>query len=101
MGHRAFNLLTKDDWRAALADELIPRRPKMAGIVAPSLGAGGREGLAGTRACPNRSVIGPASKSEGVTPAADPGKEMALGEAAQVAGVKGLDVTLVYLSVCD
>ena len=99
VGHRAFNLLTKDDWRAALADELIPRRPKMAGIGAASLGASGREGLAGTRACPNRSVIGPSRESESVTPTADPGKEVALGEASEVIGVKGLDVSFINLSI--
>lgn len=99
MGNCAFNLLTKDDCRAALADEVIPRRPKMAGIGAPSVGPRCAEGLAGATTCPNRSVIGPASESEGVAPAADPGKEVALGETSQVAGVKGLDVTLVYLSI--
>ena len=31
----ARNLLSKDDWRAALADEAIPRWPKMARIAPP------------------------------------------------------------------
>jgi hypothetical protein len=48
MGNRRRNLFAKDDWRAALRDELLPRRPKIAGIVPASLGAGAREGLAGT-----------------------------------------------------
>jgi hypothetical protein len=101
VGNRAFNLLTKEDWRAALADEVMPRRPKMAGIGAASLGACGRERLAGTTTCPNRSVIGPSRKSEGEAPATDPGEEVTLGEASDVVGVKGLDVTLVYLSISD
>jgi hypothetical protein len=40
VSNRVFNLLTKDDWRAALFDELIPRWPKIAGIVPASVGAG-------------------------------------------------------------
>lgn len=39
VGNRTFNLLTKDDVRAALSDEAKPRRPKVARIIAPSLGA--------------------------------------------------------------
>lgn len=101
VGNRAFNLLTKEDWRAALADEVIPRWPKMAGIGAAIFGTRRTEGLTRTTARPNRSVIGPSGKSEGVTPTADPGKEVALGEASQVVRVKGLDVTLVYLSIRD
>jgi|TARA_R110000824_G_scaffold301238_1_gene489255 hypothetical protein len=82
--NRAFNLFTKDDVRLALADELKPRRPKVARIVSPSLGARRAEGLTGARTCPNRSVVIPAGESEGVAPAPDPGKEVALGETGEV-----------------
>jgi hypothetical protein len=44
------------------------------------------EWLAGARACPNRSVIGPAGESECVRPDADAGEEVALRESAQVIG---------------
>jgi hypothetical protein len=81
------NLLTKDDWRAALAEEAKPRRPKVARIVSPNLGACAREGLAGAGARPNRSGVVPSGKSEGVTPAADAGEEVALKEAIDVGGL--------------
>ena len=86
MGKRCFNLFAKDDDRAALAEELNPRRPKVARIVPASLGAGTREGLTGTGAGPDRSVVGPSSESKSVGPAPDAGKEMALGEATEVSG---------------
>ena len=35
VSNRCFNLLTKEDWRAALADEAMPRWPKMARIAPP------------------------------------------------------------------
>jgi hypothetical protein len=47
-------------------------------IVAATLLARGAEGLAGATTCPNRSVIGPSCKSQGVGPSADTGEEMAL-----------------------
>ena len=57
--------------------------------------AGGAEGLAGTRACPNRSVIGPSGEPQGVAPDADSGEEMALGKGAEFCGVDLDDGSLV------
>src|SRR4051812_45281796 len=42
VSNRDFNLLTKHDVRSALANEPKPRRPKVARIVSPNLGAGFR-----------------------------------------------------------
>jgi hypothetical protein len=53
-------------------------------IVAATLLARGAEGLAWATTCPNRSVIGPACKSQGEGPSADAGKEVALGVASKV-----------------
>jgi hypothetical protein len=78
------NLLTKDCCRAALAEEAKPRRPKVARIVTPSLGAGRREGLAGATAGPYRSVVGPAGESKGKRPAANPAEEVALNEPVEI-----------------
>jgi hypothetical protein len=87
VGNRAFNLLTKDCVRLALLDEAKPRRPKVAGIISPSLGACRTEGLAGAATGPNRSVVIPSGESEGVAPAPDPGEEVALGESSEVGGM--------------
>jgi len=81
---RARNLLSKDDWRAALADEPIPRRPKVPLVVKPSSFACRGERLARTGTGPNRSIIGPAGASKRVRPDTDSGEEMALVVGSQV-----------------
>src|SRR4026207_874382 len=73
VSNRCFNLFTKDDWRAALRNELAPDRPKVARIVPASLGAGARERLTGTTPGPDLSVVRPASEPERVGPPADAG----------------------------
>ena len=98
---RARNLLSKHDWRAALADEPKPRRPEMTGIFEALAFAGAAEGLAGARARPNRSVIGPTGESEGIRPSSDPGEEVALGEASQILRLDELDVSLVNVAWGD
>ena len=88
---RARNLLSKDDWRAALGDELEPVWPEVA-VVAEALGSPGRgEGLAGTGAGPNRSSVGPACRAERVRPDADAGEEVGLEVAADVIGCQVSD----------
>jgi hypothetical protein len=86
VSNRSRNLLTKEDWRAALADEAMPRWPKMARIGPPPRFSRTTEGLARTTTRPNRSVIGPSGESEGEAPSADAGEEMALGVASEVVG---------------
>lgn len=81
---RARNLLTKDDVREALADELEPRRPKMARIVGAIFLPGVAERLAGTGACPDWPFVWPSGEPQGVGPSADAGEEMALDEAGEV-----------------
>jgi hypothetical protein len=56
------------------------------GVVEPGLRARDRERLAGAAAGPDRAARIPASKFEGVGPTADPGEEVALGEASEVIG---------------
>jgi len=48
--------------------------------------AGCAEGLTGTRSCPDFAVVGPSGEPEGVGPDADPGEEVALGEASEIVG---------------
>jgi hypothetical protein len=62
----ACNLLTKDDVRAALADEVVEGWPEMPLISKPRSFACRAERLAGARPCPDGSVIGPSSGSQGV-----------------------------------
>jgi hypothetical protein len=47
VGNRRFNLLTKNNWRAALADEPEPDGPEVPGIVESCTVAGNGKGLAG------------------------------------------------------
>jgi hypothetical protein len=87
----ARNLLSKDDWRAALADEIEPGRPEVALVIEPSTLPGGAERLAGATSGPDGPVVGPAGESEGVTPHSDAGESMELR--------RGGD--LFWLEVCD
>ena len=60
---RTRNLLSKDDCRAALLDEVEPRRPEMPLIRKPMSLACRAERLARARASPHASVIRPSGKT--------------------------------------
>jgi hypothetical protein len=77
--NRCFNLLTKDDSRAALADEIEPDRPEVPIVSGAFLSAGGAEGLAWTGSSPDGSVVSIAGASQRIGPDADAGEEVALG----------------------
>jgi hypothetical protein len=62
---------------------------------------GGAEGLAGARACPNRSVVGPSGETEGDGPSGDTGEEMALGVAAEIVGSHVNDASFVNVATGD
>jgi hypothetical protein len=62
--------------------------------------------LTRTATGPDGSVIGPAGKSEGVTPATDPGEEVTLDESSQIIGSNIfnwplIDVAIGYQSSLD
>src|SRR5581483_1005058 len=99
--NRRFNLLSKDCCRAALGDERKPRRPKVTLVIGRLAFAGGGEGLAGTTAAPNRSVVGPSGETQGIAPAADDGEEVALRVAAKVVGPHVDDAALVNVAWGD
>jgi hypothetical protein len=67
----ARNLLSKDDCRSALADEMEPGRPEMPLIVKPSSFTCRAERLARAAASPNPSVT-PARKLESKIPSSNP-----------------------------
>jgi hypothetical protein len=81
----ARNLLSKDDWRAALCDEPMELRPEVALVFDALALTGGAEGLAGTASGPDGSVVGPSGEAEGVAPDADTGEEVALRVTLEVA----------------
>jgi hypothetical protein len=97
----ARNLLSKDDWRAALRNEAVELWPEVAGVGGSFALARRRERLTGAGAGPNRSIVRPARKSEGITPPADPGEEMALRVAPEVVGANVGNRSLVNISWCD
>lgn len=81
---RARNLLSKDDWRAALANEAIPDGPEVALVVKAALLSCGAEGLAGAASRPDGAVVRPTGAAQGVAPDADPCEEVALVETRKV-----------------
>jgi hypothetical protein len=99
--NRRFNLLSKDDCRAALSDKRKPRRPQVAFVIGRLTRSGGAEWLAGATSTPNRSVVGPACEPERDRPSADAGEEMCLGVAFEVIGLYVLDAALVHVARRD
>jgi hypothetical protein len=95
--NRRLNLLTKDCSRSALADERCPRRPQMTFVIGRLAAAGCAEWLAGVRACPNRSVIGPSGEAQGDAPSSDAGEEMALRVFSEVTGPHVNNASLIHI----
>jgi hypothetical protein len=77
---RARNLLSNDDWRAALRNEIKPDRPEVSFIIKSLLFACRAERLARARACPDWLIIWPTRIPQSLRPHAYAGKEMALRE---------------------
>ena len=80
----ARNLLSKDDWRSALCDEPMELRPEVALVFDALALTCGAERLTGAAPGPDRSVVRPSCKAEGVGPHSDPCEEMDLGEPSDV-----------------
>jgi hypothetical protein len=97
----ARNLLSKDDWRAADSDEVMPCWPQVPLVSKPFSFACRAERLARATSCPDGLVVGPSSQSKGVAPSADAGKEVALCVASEVVGVNFCDGSLINVSRCD
>ena len=73
----------------------------MALIFAATLGARNAEWLAWTRACPNRSVVGPTCKPQGMAPSADPGEKVALCVASKVIWFYFQNTAFVHIARCN
>ena len=80
----ARNLVSKDDWRAALADETGELGPQVALVVGPLPLPRRRERLAGAAPGPDGLVVGPPCEAEGEAPAANAGEEMGLCVSSQI-----------------
>jgi hypothetical protein len=78
MPNRRFNLLTKDDRRATLRDEVMECGPKVPLVISPSAFACRAERLARCGTGPNRSIIWPIGEPKRERPAGNSCKEMAL-----------------------
>lgn len=97
----ARNLLSKDDCRLALFDEMVEGWPQVPLVIKPSSLACRAERLARTGTSPNRSIICPSRRPQGMGPDADAGEEVALRESAQVAGVDILNTPFIHISRRD
>jgi hypothetical protein len=60
----ARNLLSKDNWRAALCDEAIELGPEVTLVGKSCSLSSGAEGLTGAGAGPDGTVVGPSCKAE-------------------------------------
>jgi hypothetical protein len=98
---RARNLLSKRDCSFAERDKVTELRPEMPLVFLAESFAGRAERLAGTRACPNRSSVGPSGDSQGEGPPADAGEEMLLSESGKLMRFDFLNVALVYFTGRD
>lgn len=74
----AFNLLSKESWRATLTDEAEELGPQVALVGGSGALAAVGEGLAGARTSPDRLVVGPSGEAEGEGPSSDAGEEVGL-----------------------
>jgi len=80
----ARNLLSNDDCRLALRDEVPKSWPEVPLVSKPSALACRAERLARTGTGPNRSIVAPTGTPERKGPDADTGKKMALRELAEI-----------------
>jgi hypothetical protein len=97
----ARNLLSSDDCRAALFDEVEEGRPKVPLVSKPSALTCRAERLARAAAGPDWPIVGPSCAAQGERPSADPGEEMALRESGEFVGSYILNAPCVYNAVCN
>jgi hypothetical protein len=80
----ARNLLSKDNWRAALCNEPEELWPEVSGVGKAGSLSGCAKRLAGAASGPDWAVVGPPGEAQGVAPDADPGEEVALNVRSKV-----------------
>jgi hypothetical protein len=97
----ARNLLSKDDWRAALRDEAGELWPQVALVGCAFALSRSAEGLAGARAGPDWPLIRPPGQLQGLRPAANTRKEMTLCISLQVVRLNVYDAAAVNVARRD
>jgi hypothetical protein len=97
----ARNLLAKRRCSFSEGDKVAEDRPEVALVRFAEPLAGAREGLTGARACPNRSVIGPAGETQGIGPPSDSGKEVLLCVSSEFMRSDIDDAPFVHVAVGD
>jgi len=93
------NLLTKDDCRSALRDEIVEDGPQVSLVVESFSFACGTERLTGAASCPHGEVVGPSCLSEGVAPDSDSGEEMTLSKSSKVIWVNFSNTAFINFSL--
>ena len=74
------DLLSEDDLRSALADEIEHDGPEVPFVIGSPLLAGTAKWLAGARACPDWPVLWPPGETQGERPTADASEKVTLGK---------------------
>lgn len=102
----ARDLLSKDDWRAALRDEPMQRWPEVPLVIKPCAFACLGERLARTASGPDGAVVRPSGLPESKGPKSDAGEEVAAVVGLEVVGADvldapGVDVSVRKKSSCD
>ena len=95
------NLLSKNDCRSALIDEVIPGRPKMPLVSKSCSFACRAERLARTRSCPDVFIVRPACPTKCVTPNSDTCEEVALGIRFQIRRMDIFNAALIDIAGSD
>lgn len=101
MFNRRSNLFSKNDWRAALADEVEPDGSEVPFVMDSFLFPGDGERLTGAAPRPDGALFGPVGEEQRTTPPSDSGEEMALRKVGEVLGVNVYNTPVVYYTVGD
>nr|CUV26149.1 protein of unknown function [Ralstonia solanacearum]CUV33780.1 protein of unknown function [Ralstonia solanacearum]CUV41173.1 protein of unknown function [Ralstonia solanacearum]CUV61075.1 protein of unknown function [Ralstonia solanacearum] len=94
----ARNLLSKNNRRSALADEVVPGWPQVPLVSKRKSFACLGERLTRTGSCPHGAVIGPACAAQCQRPDADSGEEVVLAISPEVVRLHILNVSLIYIA---
>jgi hypothetical protein len=97
----ARNLFAKDNERAALADEFVPRGPEVSLICEAVTAAGVAERLTGATPGPHGAGVEPSGEAQCARPPADAGEEVTLVESAQIAVTDIKDASVINFPRCD
>jgi hypothetical protein len=97
----ACNLLSKDDCRAALRDEVGEGGPEVPLVRKPSAFTCRAERLARARASPDGLIVRPSGKTQGVSPSSNAGKEVTMAIACKVTGHNVFNAAFINMPIGD